>query len=56
MVIKHGLLAFLEIMHKIFSSMNLDTKKMELMNISHLENMDDFEDLLNAVESEIKEK
>jgi len=53
---KLGLLAFLEILHKLIKSMNLDTKQIEIMQIENFENIDSFDHLINAVENEVKDR
>ncbi len=51
-----GIFAFLDIIHKLFSNMHLDIKKIKIMNISHLEEISDFNHLINSIESDIKER
>jgi ATP-dependent Clp protease ATP-binding subunit ClpA len=53
---KVGLLAFLEILHKLLKSMNLDINKTKIMQIQHFEDIDNFDQLINAVENEVKDR
>jgi phosphoribosylaminoimidazole carboxylase (NCAIR synthetase) len=55
-VIKSGVFAFLEILDKIFSKLNLDSKNVKIMDIKNLNNLKNVDDILNSLDSEIVEK
>jgi len=55
-VIKSGVFAFLEILDKIFTKLNLDPKNVKIMDIKNLNNLKDVNNILSSLDSEIIEK
>ncbi|MCK9467114.1 MAG: ATP-dependent Clp protease ATP-binding subunit [Candidatus Absconditabacterales bacterium] len=55
-VIKSGIFAFLEILDKIFTKLNLDPKNVKIMDIKNLNSLKNVDDILNSLDSEIVEK
>jgi hypothetical protein len=56
MISSNGLFAFLEILNKIFSKLNLDPKNIEIMNIQNLSEIQDLTMLLDTVEKDVADK
>ncbi|HOQ78760.1 MAG TPA: ATP-dependent Clp protease ATP-binding subunit [Candidatus Absconditabacterales bacterium] len=55
-IIKSGIFAFLEILDKIFTKLNLDSKNVKIMDIRNLNSLKNVNDILNSLDSEIVEK
>ncbi|MFZ2150628.1 MAG: ATP-dependent Clp protease ATP-binding subunit [Candidatus Absconditicoccaceae bacterium] len=53
---KAGAFAFLEILHKILTKLNLDPKDVKIMKVQNIDNIENVNMLLDAVESEIGEQ
>jgi len=53
---KIWLFAFLKILNKLFNNMHLDAKNIKIMKIENIDNMEHLESMVNAVDSEIKER
>ncbi|MBO4516859.1 hypothetical protein J5751_05550 [bacterium] len=48
-IIKSGIFAFLEILDKLFSKLNLDSKSVKIMDIQNINNLNDMDDVLNSM-------
>ena len=55
-VIKSWIFAFLEILDKLFSKLNLDSKSVKIMDIQNINNLSDMDDVLNSMWSDIAEE
>ena len=55
-IIKSGIFAFLEILDKLFSKLNLDSKSVKIMDIQNINNLNDMDDVLNSMWSDIAEE
>ena len=55
-VIKSWIFAFLEILDKLFSKLNLDPKSVKIMDIQNINNLNDMDDVLNSMWSDIAEE
>ena len=55
-VLKSGIFAFLEILDKLFSKLNLDPKNVTIMDIQNVNNLGEMDDVLNSMWSEIAEE
>ncbi len=56
LIIKAWAFAFLEILHKILTKLNLDPKDVKIMKVQNIDNIESINMLLDAVESEIGEQ
>ena len=55
-VIKSGIFAFLEILDKLFSKLNLDSKSVKIMDIQNVNNLSEMNEILNSMWSDIAEE
>ena len=54
-IIKSWIFAFLEILDKLFSKLNLDPKSVKIMDIQNINNINDMDDVLNSLWSDVAE-
>jgi len=54
-IIKSGIFAFLEILDKLFSKLNLDPKSVKIMDIQNINNIDDMDGVLDSLWSDVAE-
>lgn len=55
-IIKSWIFAFLEILDKLFSKLNLDPKSVKIMDIQNINSINDMDDVLNSMWSDIAEE
>ena len=55
-IIKSWIFAFLEILDKLFSKLNLDPKSVKIMDIKNINSINDMDDVLNSMWSDIAEE
>jgi glutaredoxin-related protein len=55
-IIKSGVFAFLELLDKLFVKLNLDSKKVKIMDVQNINNLHNINDVLDSLEGEIIEK
>jgi len=54
-IIKSGIFAFLEILDKLFSKLNLDPKSVKIMDIQNINNLNDMDGVLDSLWSDVAE-
>lgn len=54
-IIKSGIFAFLEILDKLFSKLNLDPKSVKIMDIQNINNINDMDGVLDSLWSDVAE-
>ena len=54
-IIKSWIFAFLEILDKLFTKLNLDPKSVKIMDIQNINNINDMDDVLNSLWSDVAE-
>ena len=54
-IIKSWIFAFLEILDKLFSKLNLDPKSVKIMDIQNINNLNDMDGVLNSLWSDVAE-
>lgn len=55
-IIKSWIFAFLEILDKLFTKLNLDPKSVKIMDIQNINSINDMDDVLNSMWSDIAEE
>ena len=55
-ILTSGIFAFLEILDKLFSKLNLDSNNVKIMDIQNINNLHEVDDVLNSLEGEIAEE
>jgi len=55
-ILTSGIFAFLEILDKLFTKLNLDSNNVKIMDIQNINNLHEVDDVLNSLEWEIAEE
>lgn len=55
-ILTSGIFAFLEILDKLFSKLNLDSNNVKIMDIQNINNLHEVDDVLNSLEGEVAEE